>query len=115
MNELDFMPLIFKNFYSDPSTVGFIYCKDGIISAEYKEDQIRIQDKHFQILEVKHIEQYLFPQHFSIILQYLHDIVLSLHLPLPCPRHEEAVEGSEEGDLVLLHIVQWVVYTEPWG
>jgi hypothetical protein len=44
MNELDFMPLIFKNFYSDPSTVGFRYCKDGIISAEYKEDQIRIQD-----------------------------------------------------------------------
>jgi hypothetical protein len=61
MNELDFMPFIFKNFYSDHSTVGFRYCKDGIISAEYKEHQIRIQDKHFQTLEVKHIEQYLFP------------------------------------------------------
>ena len=32
MNELDFMPFIFKNFYSDHSTVGFRYCKDGINS-----------------------------------------------------------------------------------
>jgi Ulp1 family protease len=47
MNELDFMPCIFENFYSDHSTVGFRYCKDGVISKEYKEYEIRIQDKQF--------------------------------------------------------------------
>ena len=47
MNELDFMPFVFENLYSDHSTVGFRYCKDGIISDEYKEDQIRKQDRAF--------------------------------------------------------------------
>ena len=47
VNELDFMPFIFENFYSDHSTVGFRYCKDGTISNEYKDHQIRIQDKQF--------------------------------------------------------------------
>ena len=47
VNELDFMPFIFENFYSDHSTVGFRYCKDGSISNEYKDHHIRIQDKQF--------------------------------------------------------------------
>ena len=47
VNELDFMPFIFENFYSDHSTVGFRYCKDVTISNEYKDHQIRIQDKQF--------------------------------------------------------------------
>ena len=40
MNELDFMPFVYPNMYSDHCAVGFRYCKDGIISADYKESQI---------------------------------------------------------------------------
>ena len=47
MKKLDFMPFIFQNLYSDHCTVGFRYCKDGIISNEYKEFQIRKQNKQF--------------------------------------------------------------------
>ena len=41
------MPFIFENLYSDHSTVGFRFCKNGNISDSYKEHQIRIQDKQF--------------------------------------------------------------------
>ena len=47
MKELDFMPFVFQNMYSDHSAVGFRYCEDGVISKEYKEFQIRKQDKEF--------------------------------------------------------------------
>ena len=47
MNELDFMPFVYPNMYSDHCAVGFRYCKDGIISADYKESQITNQDKEF--------------------------------------------------------------------
>ena len=47
MKQLDFMPFVFENMYSDHSTVGFRYCKDGVISNEYKEYQINKQDKEF--------------------------------------------------------------------
>ena len=47
MKELDFMPFVFQNMYSDHSAIGFRYCEDGIISADYKESQITIQDKDF--------------------------------------------------------------------
>ena len=46
-NELDFMPFVFEIFYSDHSTIGFRYCKDGTISDEYKDHQIKIQNKQF--------------------------------------------------------------------
>ena len=47
MKELDFMPFVFQNMYSDHSAVGFRYCEDGIISADYKESHITNQDKDF--------------------------------------------------------------------
>ena len=47
MKELDFMPFVFQNMYSDHSAVGFRYCEDGIISSDYKESKITIQDKDF--------------------------------------------------------------------
>ena len=47
MNELQFMPFTFPNMYSDHSAIGFRYCKDGIISDEYKEYQITNQGKEF--------------------------------------------------------------------
>ena len=51
MKEIDFMPFVFQNMYSDHSTVGFRYCKDGVISNEYRELQINKQDKEFLILD----------------------------------------------------------------
>jgi hypothetical protein len=47
MKELDFMPFTYENMYSDHSTVGFRFCKDGIISDNYKEHKLNIQDKQF--------------------------------------------------------------------
>ena len=47
MKELDFMPFVFQNMYSDHSAVGFRYCEDGVISKEYEEFQIRKQDREF--------------------------------------------------------------------
>ena len=47
LKQLDFMPFLFQNMYSDHSTVGFRYCKDGIISHEYEELQINQQNKEF--------------------------------------------------------------------
>ena len=47
MKELDFMPFVYPNIYSDHSAVGFRYCEDGVISKEYKESQIRKQDRDF--------------------------------------------------------------------
>lgn len=47
MKELDFMPFAFKNLYSDHAAIGFRYCKDGEISGEYEEMEIRNQKKAF--------------------------------------------------------------------
>lgn len=47
MKELDFMPFVFQNMYSDHSAVGFRYCEDGVISKEYAEFQIRKQNIDF--------------------------------------------------------------------
>ena len=47
MKEIDFMPFVFQLMYSEHSTVGFRYCKDGVISKEYRELQINKQDKEF--------------------------------------------------------------------
>ena len=45
MKELDFMQFNFRNMYSDHSTIGFRYCKNGTISEEYREFEIRKQTK----------------------------------------------------------------------
>ena len=47
MKELDFMPFVYPNIYSDHSAVGFRYCEDGVISKEYRHCQIRKQDREF--------------------------------------------------------------------
>lgn len=47
MRELDFMSFVFQNLYSDHSCIGFRYCEDGVISKEYRDCQIRKQDREF--------------------------------------------------------------------
>ena len=47
MRELDFMSFVFQNLYSDHSCIGFRYCEDGVISKEYRDCQIRMQDREF--------------------------------------------------------------------
>ena len=47
MKELDFFPFVYRNQYSDHDAIGFRYCKDGQISDEYEEIEIRNQKKPF--------------------------------------------------------------------
>ena len=48
MNEkTDFMGFVFENLYSDHSTIGFRYCKNGTIDSAYRELQINTQEKEF--------------------------------------------------------------------
>ena len=62
-NELDFMPFVFENLYSDHSTIGFRYCKDGTISEKYNEHKIEIQDRLF--LKKKTMDQMSKESQFS--------------------------------------------------
>ena len=47
LRETDFMPFVYENLYSDHSTVGFRYCRNGVIDESYKEMKIYQQDKEF--------------------------------------------------------------------
>ena len=47
VKETDFMPFVFQNLYSDHCTIGFRYCKDGVIDESFKEMKINEQDKEF--------------------------------------------------------------------
>ena len=41
------MEFVFENLYSDHSTIGFRYCRNGIIDESFKEMKITEQDKDF--------------------------------------------------------------------
>ena len=45
--ETDLMEFVFENLYSDHSTIGFRYCRNGIIDESFKEMKITEQDKDF--------------------------------------------------------------------
>ena len=45
--ETDVMEFKFENLYSDHSTIGFRYCRNGIVDESFKELKITEQDKDF--------------------------------------------------------------------